>query len=104
MTKLHSPFRGATAGTFGSGVMPNAFSGFRRDDLDRRPGKAIPFHERPEGRPLAEELGNGNSYAGVSASGQTGRPPGKYQLKNRKADTYFREKAGLKIFTWEKEQ
>lgn len=69
----------------------------RRDDKDRKPGKPIPQGERPEGRPMADQLGSGraNSVHAASVDAQT-------TVRKRQLEPdFWRKQAGLKIFSWE---
>lgn len=74
-----------------------AGSNFRRDDKDRRPGKPIYLGERPEGRPLADQLGTGQA-----ASAHQAAVDGRETVRKRQqSPTYFRSLCGMKTFSWE---
>lgn len=101
---MSKPF-GQTGSRMGIGGAHFA-QGFRRDDIDRKPGKAIPLGERPEGRPFAAELGNGKSYANITgkASSANGAeaPVRVGGYGERPTDpTYYRKRVGLPLFSWE---
>lgn len=74
-----------------------------------REGKPIPFGERPEGRPMAHELGNGRSFAGSDcrpdkAKGREVERGDGYAtlgMARPKDPAHFRKAAGLKPYSWE---
>lgn len=88
------------------------FNAMRNTTKQReRVGKPIPFGERPADRPMAEHLGTGKSFAAIEkgagrvhAEGSSkSDAPTYYGLTRVTSSTMFRDKAGMKRFSWEQD-
>lgn len=86
-------------------VSRRATGTFKRDEQDSRPGKPIPFGERPPGRPLASELGNGRNFATSAVRSRGSGSEDTYgaeaiQLDRRK---WADQVPGIRRMSWEKD-
>lgn len=78
------------------------FGSMRNRPGQNRPGKPVPFGERPPGRPMADQLGNGKSYAGFE--GDDHRNAGSdraHPYFTRALKTPVKPALALRKFSWE---
>lgn len=84
------------ANAFGGGAR-NLAGTFRPTKAERESGPfhALPFDERPAERPMADAL--------PGAPAETRGLPGKYSLRAADSPTFFRERCGMRLFSWEED-
>lgn len=82
---------------FGGGNHQSLAGTFRPTQAERESGpfQPLPCNERPADRPMADAL--------PGAPADTRGLPGKYSLHAANSPTFFRERCGMKLFSWEKD-